>query len=65
MQNQIELPFRSGRESCRSRHGSRRAQWARLWFARMHEVVEASEDFDTTDAPANQPTPTGKAEERN
>ena len=40
MQNQIELPFRGDRKPCPSVRRNRRAQWARLWFARMHEVVE-------------------------
>jgi hypothetical protein len=44
MQKQIELPFRGDRKLCRSVRRSRRSQWARLWFARMHEIVEEAED---------------------
>jgi len=42
MKNQIEFPFRGDRKSCSPRN--RRAQWARLWFRRMHEVVAEAVD---------------------
>jgi hypothetical protein len=54
MKNQIEFPFRGGSKGCT--HRNRRAQWARLWFTRMHEVVaEAGEQAPPDKHEQNQP----------
>ena len=44
MKDQIEFNFRRDTQPCRPRR-TRRAEWARLWFTRMHEVVDEAEDF--------------------
>jgi hypothetical protein len=44
MKNQINFPFRDDRKSCSPTRHNRRAQWARLWFTRMREVVAQAED---------------------
>ena len=49
MQNQIDLPFRGDRKPCPSVRRNKRAQWAGLWFARMHELVEEAEDRTPVD----------------
>jgi hypothetical protein len=53
MQYQIEFPFRGTRAECSTVRRTRRAQWARMWFARMHEIVEEAKD----------PIPIDKAEQ--
>jgi hypothetical protein len=54
MKNQSEFPFRGERKSCSRRN--RRAQWARLWFTRMREVVAEAEDQTAPDE-REQPQP--------
>jgi len=54
MKYQIEFPFRGERKACS--HRSRRAQWARLWFTRMREVVaEAGDQISLDKHEPNQP----------
>jgi hypothetical protein len=54
MKDQIEFPFRGERKACS--HRNRRAQWARLWFTRMREVVaEAGDQTSHDKLEQNQP----------
>jgi hypothetical protein len=55
MKNQIEFTFRGGKKPCSPARHNRRAQWARLWFTRMREVVaEAGEPTSLDEREQNQ-----------